>query len=162
LLAAGPQGLQEDQGAEITGWVVSRKHERPEACNCHSKTRRDWHVLVAQRGDETPPARRVVTQITPRLPPRPADRGDQAKVRGWIFYDSRHANDLGRGTAWEIHPVTSIEVITGGGQPVGKLSASARAALPKSSFGQPGRRAYPMPDPSHAANAKARAAQQVK
>lgn len=43
-----------------------------------------------------------------------------------------------------------------------KLSAKGRKALPKSSFGEPGKRAYPMPDRSHAANAKARAAQQVK
>ena len=43
-----------------------------------------------------------------------------------------------------------------------KLKASRRNALPKSDFGLPGSRKYPMPDPSHAANAKARASQQVK
>jgi hypothetical protein len=42
-----------------------------------------------------------------------------------------------------------------------KLRASKRAALPKSSFGLPGSRKYPMPDAAHAANAKARATQQV-
>jgi hypothetical protein len=42
-----------------------------------------------------------------------------------------------------------------------KLKAAARKALPKSSFGLPGKRAYPMPDKSHAANAKARASQAV-
>lgn len=42
-----------------------------------------------------------------------------------------------------------------------KLSALGRKQLPKSSFGLPGRRAYPMPDRSHAANAKARASQAV-
>lgn len=41
-----------------------------------------------------------------------------------------------------------------------KLSAKARKALPKSDFGLPGKKAYPMPDRSHAANAKARASQQ--
>ena len=45
---------------------------------------------------------------------------------------------------------------------MGKLSTSKRNALPKSSFGQPGSRKYPMPDKSHARNAKARASQQVK
>jgi hypothetical protein len=45
---------------------------------------------------------------------------------------------------------------------VGKLNASKRAKLPKSTFGLPGERKYPMPDKSHAANAKARATQQVK
>ena len=43
-----------------------------------------------------------------------------------------------------------------------KLSSSRRNSLPKSSFGEPGSRKYPMPDKAHAANAKARATQQEK
>ena len=43
-----------------------------------------------------------------------------------------------------------------------KLTAKSRKSLPKSDFGQPATRKYPMPDKSHAANAKARASQQVK
>lgn len=43
-----------------------------------------------------------------------------------------------------------------------KLSSKARKSLPKSDFGLPGERKYPMPDRSHAANAKARASQAVK
>lgn len=42
-----------------------------------------------------------------------------------------------------------------------KLKSSTRNSLPKSSFGLPGARKYPMPDKSHAANAKARATQMV-
>ncbi len=42
-----------------------------------------------------------------------------------------------------------------------KLTTSARKAIPTSEFGLPGSRKYPMPDKSHAANAKARATQQV-
>jgi hypothetical protein len=42
-----------------------------------------------------------------------------------------------------------------------KLTAKARKKLPSSSFGLPGKKAYPMPDKSHAANAKARASQAV-
>ena len=41
------------------------------------------------------------------------------------------------------------------------LTTSRRKALPKSDFGMPGERKYPMPDKAHAANAKARATQQV-
>jgi hypothetical protein len=44
----------------------------------------------------------------------------------------------------------------------GPISAKSRNALPKSSFGLPGSRKYPMPDRSHAANAKARASQMEK
>jgi len=43
-----------------------------------------------------------------------------------------------------------------------KLSASKRKKIPKSEFGMPGEKKYPMPDRSHAANAKARASQMVK
>jgi hypothetical protein len=43
-----------------------------------------------------------------------------------------------------------------------KLRAATRNALPKSVFGIPSERKYPMPDPPHAENAKARATQQVK
>ena len=43
-----------------------------------------------------------------------------------------------------------------------KLKTARRNALPKSEFGLPGTRKYPMPDKSHAANAKARATQMVK
>lgn len=43
-----------------------------------------------------------------------------------------------------------------------KLDTEQRNKLKKSTFGLPGERKYPMPDRSHAANAKARASQQVK
>lgn len=43
----------------------------------------------------------------------------------------------------------------------GPLSSAQRKELPESDFGLPGKRAYPMPDRSHAANAKARAQGQV-
>jgi hypothetical protein len=43
-----------------------------------------------------------------------------------------------------------------------KLGTSARNSLPKSKFGEPAARKYPMPDASHAANAKARATQMVE
>jgi hypothetical protein len=42
-----------------------------------------------------------------------------------------------------------------------KLTNSTRSGIPSSKFGLPGSRKYPMPDKSHAANAKARATQQV-
>ena len=43
-----------------------------------------------------------------------------------------------------------------------KLTSKKRDSLPKKTFGLPGERKYPMPDKSHAANAKARASQQEK
>lgn len=43
-----------------------------------------------------------------------------------------------------------------------KLSTAKRDSLPKSSFGLPEERKYPMPDESHARDAKARASAQAK
>lgn len=40
-----------------------------------------------------------------------------------------------------------------------KLTSKKRNSLPKSDFALPGKRAYPVPDASHARNALARAAQ---
>lgn len=45
---------------------------------------------------------------------------------------------------------------------MGLLTTKTRKSLPSGEFGLPGSRKYPMPDASHAVNAKARATQQVK
>lgn len=42
-----------------------------------------------------------------------------------------------------------------------KLTTKKRSSLPKSDFGLPGEKKYPMPDKAHAVNAKARATQMV-
>lgn len=42
------------------------------------------------------------------------------------------------------------------------MKASERKSLPRSDFGLPGSRKYPMPNKSHAVNAKARATQMVE
>lgn len=44
---------------------------------------------------------------------------------------------------------------------MGKLSSKQRKAIPKKEFGLPSEKKYPMPDRSHAVNAKARASQMV-
>jgi hypothetical protein len=43
-----------------------------------------------------------------------------------------------------------------------KLNAAARNQIPAAKFGLPKSRKYPMPDASHAADAKGRATQMVK
>jgi hypothetical protein len=45
---------------------------------------------------------------------------------------------------------------------VATLSSRRRKSLKASTFGIPSKRAYPMPDKSHASNAKGRAKQQLK
>ena len=48
------------------------------------------------------------------------------------------------------------------GNNMSKLTTKKRKSLPKDDFGLPSEKKYPMPDKSHAANAKARATQQEK
>jgi hypothetical protein len=43
---------------------------------------------------------------------------------------------------------------------MGQLPTNERNALPDTAFGLPQKRAYPMPDASHARNAKARATEE--
>lgn len=43
-----------------------------------------------------------------------------------------------------------------------KLTAAQRKALPKSTFGEPGKRAYPMPDRNHAQFAEAMATKEER
>jgi hypothetical protein len=50
----------------------------------------------------------------------------------------------------------------GGSFPMPELDEKDRDKLKESQFGLPDERKYPMPDKSHARNAKARASQQVK
>lgn len=45
---------------------------------------------------------------------------------------------------------------------MGKLTTEGRKKIPKKEFGLPGEKKYPMPDKSHAKNAKARASQMEK
>jgi hypothetical protein len=45
---------------------------------------------------------------------------------------------------------------------MGLISSKQRTKLPAKAFGLPAERKYPMPNASHAANAKARATQQVE
>jgi hypothetical protein len=62
------------------------------------------------------------------------------------------------------HPTThALPAKTGGAsylEPIMKLTTKARKAMPKTEFAGPNR-SFPVPDASHAANAKARASQAV-
>jgi hypothetical protein len=52
-----------------------------------------------------------------------------------------------------------VQDISRGKSVMAKLTASKKKAEPKTEFGLPEERKYPMPDASHARNAKARASQ---
>jgi hypothetical protein len=124
---------REQEGVELVGYLLAAKQSGPESTNCHSKTRRDYHVWI---GAEKPSsaaeakamrAQAVVVEPTPntlsqhqswRLHTLQQLARQEAKVRisGWVMYDPEHPDQIGktRGTLWEVHPVMKIEVWSGG------------------------------------------------
>jgi hypothetical protein len=84
---------------------------------------------------DAPPTEQMVLEVTPYFERLVAAQGgdwSEGKLRvtllgrwcrfeGWIFFDKGHAkestntfeegNEIWRATAWEIHPITRIEVV---------------------------------------------------
>jgi hypothetical protein len=124
--------------AQITGYVASAKVGGIESCNCKAKDlpRRDTHIdVVLSPQDNSNTKRHVIVEVTPRLRKQMAAKGKDwstptlhntlpghlVRFTGWMFYDTEHRpqcfntapnnpNDW-RATAWEIHPVTNIEIL---------------------------------------------------
>jgi hypothetical protein len=121
------------KAARIQGYVVAVRQAGIEAANRFSLTRRDTHVEVAARPDAAP-TERVIVEVTPPMRDWARARGvdwstaalqrtlvgRRCRLEGWLLFDSEHAGesentnpggaDNWRATAWEIHPVTWIEV----------------------------------------------------
>jgi len=124
----------EARAARIEGYVVSVGRAGIEMANCWSPCRRDVHINVALRPD-APENEQLIVEVTPHLERWAAANrldwsaetlerslvGKWVRFEGWLFYDSGHAkesdntfkegSDLWRATAWEIHPVTKIEIV---------------------------------------------------
>ena len=112
-------------------------------CRTTELPRRDTHIdLFLSDDPNVPKNRRVVVEVSPRTRALAASRGVDwstpalqeqligrwVEITGWTYFDVDHCNESantatadcngsGRGswrqTGWEIHPVTSIRVLTG-------------------------------------------------
>ena len=127
-------GLDDHKAASVEGYITKVKEGGVESCNCGATLHpfMDTHIYV----NKTPlfdAKNAVIVEVTPRLrqemqgtadwstaslikllPP-----GTKARITGWLFYDAEHENAAEniqsrphnwRGTCWEIHPVTGIEM----------------------------------------------------
>ena len=128
---------QDGQGVEITAYVIAVRDGGASSSNCHSPKSSDHDTVLelTPTQDATDSAHRVHAIVTPQWRRAvAADRVDWSTgairahylqrwviVRGWMLYNyeaaatSLHtANlpgpDIARASAWEIHPVTSIEL----------------------------------------------------
>lgn len=124
----------ESRAGMIEGYVVAVKRGGFEAANCFSFTRRDVHIHVATRPD-APLMETVVVEVTPRFADAARARGEdwsldalrralighRCRFEGWLLFDREHADESEntapanpvdwRATAWELHPVTRIEIV---------------------------------------------------
>ena len=131
LLKANDKKFDEDTAVTITGYVVEvSPGGKTETCNCGGMSGQDMHIDVVQRRSHAGNKRRhFVVEITPRWQEELGDRkavrkeikGKCVQFTGFLFYDSIHADEAEntapgrkgnwRKTAWEVHPVTSYEVV---------------------------------------------------
>jgi len=124
----------ESRAGRIEGYVVEVVEGGVEAANCYSYRQRDVHIHVAPRAD-APRREWVVVEATPRARRRALEWGwdwraatlraelvgRRCRFEGWLLFDREHADESEniapgsrgnwRATAWELHPVTSIEIL---------------------------------------------------
>ncbi len=124
----------ESRAGRVEGYVVEVVEGGVEAANCYSYRERDTHIHVASRLD-APRVEWVVLEVTPRVRARARERGQdwsaetlrrelvgrRCRFEGWLLFDREHAGESEhlapgahgnwRATAWELHPVTAMEVL---------------------------------------------------
>lgn len=125
------------RGASVVGYVHDVKPGGIESCNCRARdaAHRDTHIELVLDPMQAGGGQRVIVEVTPRWRAMMAARGVDwstatlrrsylgrwVRVTGWLMFDAEHANASEntapgrprnwRGTAWEVHPITSIEVV---------------------------------------------------
>ncbi len=94
------------QAARIEGYVIDIAYARPEAANCFIPSRRDVHILVANRKG-APQNEQVVLEVTPNSREWAARHGwdwSETALRaqllnrwcefeGWLYFDVGHAQE---------------------------------------------------------------------
>jgi hypothetical protein len=117
----------ESRAVTVEGFLLHVVQEKEEACNCGSGQYVDHHMWLAPTAP-TPRTRAMVVEISPRAWPKHPSWAENAtfnplikaktKVRmtGWLTWDQEHKEQLSktRGTLWEVHPVTQIQMLKGG------------------------------------------------
>ena len=124
----------ESRAGRVEGYVVEVVEGGIEAANCYSYRERDVHIHVAPRAG-APRTEWMVMEVTPRARQSASGSGRdwsaaalraelpgrRCRFEGWLLFDREHADESEntapgargnwRATAWELHPVTSIEVL---------------------------------------------------
>ncbi len=138
---------------QLEGWLAGAKQQGPESCNCHSVNDVDYHLWIVDSSGKNR-AQSVVAEVTPRMRalhpgwafPRIqglVDGRTRVRISGWLMMDQEHPDQVGktRGTIWELHPIISFDVQSGGNW-VSLDTGRASNTFPQASD------AAPTPDPS--------------
>jgi uncharacterized protein YgiM (DUF1202 family) len=90
-------------------------------CHFHADDDVDWHIYL-QGNPKDAMAQAVIVETAPRIRKlhqwdaavlnKLVNTGNPIRVTGFLMLDPEHRNQVGkfRGTVWEIHPITNIEV----------------------------------------------------
>lgn len=139
MVAPGNDGsrFSSGQGATIDGYVDAVYVGGVESANCDavSPADRDTHIEISLDPQHARPDQRVIIEVTPRWRRMVANQGKdwstaalaaaltrhRIRVTGWMMFDYDHAPEslntkkhgkrIWRATAWEVHPVTEIQVL---------------------------------------------------
>lgn len=118
------------QGAPVvvTGFLSHKVNvEGKESTNCEltQPDEVDWHMYLTKAANQ-PIAQALIVEATPRVRPKHTwttealdklvNTNQQVRISGWLLYDFEHLDVVGkeRAAVWEVHPITKIEVQTGG------------------------------------------------
>jgi hypothetical protein len=124
------------RAATILGFVVTAHKGGDETVNCHATDPMfmDTHINLALSPDDSlDDTRQVIVEVAPRWRPNHPDwttadlansiQGHWVRFTGWLLFDAQHATQSEntapgnpkdwRGTGWELHPVTNIEILPG-------------------------------------------------
>lgn len=123
------------KAAILRGYVLRVRMSAKETCNCNSENPefRDTHIILTPSKEQKGVLNQVIVEVTPRMRFLMKQQGidwSQAalkklqgrtiEVQGWLFYDFKHGDQsakirqktkgVTRSTAWEIHPVTKLNL----------------------------------------------------
>jgi hypothetical protein len=120
--------VQTQRGVSLEGYIAEVIRARDGATYGRPREQGDLHVhLRAARQPRCGVGglrnQQIVTEVTPHFQPPTTgwsyealldlcQRQARVRISGWLLHDYQHIRDIGawRASAWEIHPVTNIEV----------------------------------------------------
>ena len=131
MLASGDDTHRFSSSTFVTveGYIVKAMYGGAETCECHSKNKDtlDIHIELSPT-PELSKSSMVIVEVTRYTKNSSMNyeqilkmRGHKVRVSGYLFFDEEHkqnayntnptGTNLWRSTCWEVHPVTSIQVI---------------------------------------------------